>query len=48
MSTMRPSLRRFLTLIAALVVIGGLVRLSTDRRRAEVSLPEAVDAHAQR
>ncbi len=47
MKNMRLSSRGILTVIAAILIIGGLVRLTTDTRRAEVSLPDAVDARAQ-
>lgn len=44
MTTMKLSTRSAITVVAALLVIGGLLRLTTDRRRVEVSLPEALDA----
>ncbi len=40
MRTMKISGRGVVTFVAALVVLGGLVRLSTDTRRAEVALPD--------
>jgi hypothetical protein len=47
MSFMKPSLRAVLTVVAAAVVIGGLVRLSLDKRIADVALPEPSDARAR-
>lgn len=38
------SSRNVVTVIAAIVVMGGLVRLSVDKRRVAVSLPDVVDA----
>jgi hypothetical protein len=46
MSFMRLSPRTLWTVLAALVVLGGLVRLTTDHRRVDVALPEPADARA--
>jgi len=42
---MKVSVRAVVTLLAAAVVLGGLVRLSLDRRRVEVSMPEIPSAN---
>jgi hypothetical protein len=41
MRAMKISARGVLTVVAALVVLGGLFRLSSDTRRAEVAMPDA-------
>jgi hypothetical protein len=43
MVAMKVSVRSVVTVLAALVVMGGLVRLSIDKRRVAVSLPDVVD-----
>lgn len=46
MTRMKVSRRTAATLVAALFVLGGLVRLGVDTRRVEVSLPDAIESHA--
>jgi len=43
---MKVSVRSVTTLLAAAVLLGGLVRLSLDKRRVEVSMPEIPSANA--
>lgn len=47
MLTMKFSSRDALTVIAAALILGGLLRLGVDKRRVEVALPEVVDLPAQ-
>jgi predicted lysophospholipase L1 biosynthesis ABC-type transport system permease subunit len=41
---MKVSVRAVVTVLAAVMVLGGLVRLSLDKRRVEVSMPEVPSA----
>ncbi|MBM4356680.1 MAG: hypothetical protein FJ096_01080 [Deltaproteobacteria bacterium] len=44
---MKFSVRNAVTVIAAIVVLGGLVRLSIDKRRVAVSLPDVLDGRGE-